>query len=288
MKIIKLLLTILLATSLFIFVSFLNLKLLFSSADKAKSLFRESNLYSLVATGLRNNLSEQKDLPMDKGEFLEFSNEAITEDAVQSFSEDYIDQFYSIINTPGKKLAITLHFSSLRENVSQIMVKNNAQNTPEINKYLADREVDLSKNQFVVVLANLNKELLISLAASLVFAGLLLISGSWSSKFIWIGTGFILAGATFLTETLFYYFGVSEAMIKKVVEVSSLEDEKFVLAAKKLVLTVAESQRSFYLITTIIFIVLCTVFIVVSRLLKRKDVSSPIDDSNRLDAKPLK
>lgn len=276
-----------LALAIFTFVSFLNAKFMFTSAEKAKTMFRESNIYPLIASGIRNNLSKQGDIPIDQGAFMEFTNEAISEEAIKIFSEDFIDQFFKIVNTPGSPLKITLHFSALRENVAGIMAKNKVATTPEINNFLADRDVDLSHNPFVVILANINKILIGSAIAAVLFIGLLLISGNWSQKLIWLGVTFLLSFITFLFETLFYYLGMTESTVARIAKLSDLQDDKFILAAKKLVETVAEFQRPYFLIVTIISLVLGVGLIVVGRVIASAPAGVPSVPEGKPSSAPV-
>ena len=262
--------------AIFFFATFLNLKIIFSNNETAKKIINVSNLYPVATAGIRDNIIKYAELPVDQSQLIEVVNNAINETDLKIFVEDFTDQFYALVNGEDKDGKITLHFASLKAKVMN-QLGNSTELTQVVNEnnYLADREVDLTTNSFLKVLIHLNTYLVSFAIATLFFIVLLLLSGSWAQKLIWLGATFLVSGIAFIGELLFYYFGLSQKVLETLAKESGLKDERFLLGIQKLITSVASFQRVFYLIATATLIILGVVFIVIGNLLKPSVSTAP-------------
>ena len=276
MKFLRFLLLLFTVISLFFFISFLNLKIIFSNAETAKKILNDSNLYPVAAAGIRDNIVKYAQLPVDQDKLIEVVNSAINENDLKVFVEDFTDQFYAIVNGKDKDGKITIHFASLKAKVMD-QLGTSAELTQVVNQnnYLADREVDLNTNSMLKVLIHLNGYLIGFGIATIVLIILLLLSGNWAQKLIWLGATFLVSGIAFIGELIFYYFGMSQKVLEALAKESGLQDEKFLLGVQKLITAVASFQRIYYLIATGGLIFLGIVFIIIGNLIKPQVSTAP-------------
>ena len=276
MGFLRFLLLLLISICLFFFVSFLNLKIIFYNVDTAKKILNDSNLYPVAAAGIRDNIVKYAEIPVDQSKLIEIVNSSITEADLKYFVEDYTDQFYALVNGKDKDGKITLHFTWLRDKVTS-QVGNNKELTQIMNEnnVLTDRETDLNSNAMLKVLIHLNSYLIGFGIATLFFIGLLLLSGSWAQKLIWLGATFLVSGIGFIGELIFYYFGMSKKVLELLAKQSGLQDQQFLIGVQKLITAVARFQRIYYLIVTASLIFLGIVFIIIGNLIKPQVSTAP-------------
>lgn len=273
MKFIKFILLLLASLSIFCFVSFLNIKLLFSSADMAKKLLNESNIYPVTSAGIKDNIVKYAEIPVEQEKLIEVVNSAISEEDLKFFVEDFTDQFYNVINKKTGDKKIILHFAWLQDKVNNEINKNKElAKALNINNILLDREIDLSTNPFVLTLIHINDYLIGFGVAAIVLLLMLLLSGTWSQKLVWLGTTFIISGVAFIGELLIYYFGISEQAIINMAKETNFEDTKFLLAVQKLINSIFNYQKGYYLIVTVGLIALGILFIIISRFVRKHDI----------------
>jgi len=273
MKFVRFILLLLASLSIFLFVTFVNVKMLFSSPDTAKNFLNQSNIYPVATAGIRDNIVKYAKVPIDQNELIEVVNNVITENDLKKFIEDFVDQFFNIVNGKTKDKKITLHFAWLKEKVlSEIGNSKELTNTIQANNFLTDREVDLSSNSFVRVLIHLNDYLIGTGAAVIVLLLLLLLSGSWPQKLIWLGAAFIVSAIGFTGELIIYYFGITERVVEGLAKASNFKDEKFLLGVQKLITTIMDYQKVYYTSIAVGLVVLGIVFIIVGRSFKKHDV----------------
>lgn len=289
MKITRFFLLILLSSTILTFVTFLNVKLFFMSYDRAQVMLEESNIYPVVAAGIRENLLKNPELPASaSGPFMEVANEAITEATIKNFVEDFTKQYYFVINNPGSPRKVTLHFGDLQKNIKDNLSKQKELNGIKIPDLLKDRDVNLSKDPFTLSLININKILIGLAIAMLVLVLLLLLSGSWAQKLIWLGATFFVAGLGFLFETLAYYYLLTDQAISNLAKLSKMRDEKFLLGISKLINYIADYQKIYYTTATIILIVSAIVFIVIGKAIHKEKFDLETPSTPPAPAKPLK
>jgi hypothetical protein len=242
----------------------------------------------VAAAGIRDNIVKFANLPVDQNQLIEVVNSAINEADLKIFVEDFTDQFYALVNGKNKDGKITIHFASLKTKVmSQLGNSKELTQVVNENNYLADREVDLTTNPMLKVLINLNSYLLGFGIATLVLIVLLLLSGNWAQKLIWLGATFLVSGIVFIGELIFYYFGMSQKVLEALAKASGLQDEKFLLGVQKLITSVASFQRIYYLIATGSLIFLGIVFIIIGNLIKPPVSTAPkIEPSTPLKEAP--
>lgn len=273
MKFIRFILLILISISIFGFVTFFNAKMLFSSSDTVKGFLNESNIYPVAAAGIRDNIVKYAEVPVGQSELIEVVNSAITEADLKLFVEDYTDQFYNVVNGKTGSKKITLHFVWLRDKVADKINSNKElKQAVDINNVLSDRELDLSSNSFVSMLIHINNFLIGFGIAIIVFILLLMLSGTWSQKFIWLGAAFIASVTAFIGELAFYYFGISEKAIVNLAKMSNFKDEKFLIGVQKLITIIMEYQKFYYASITIGLVILGIVLIIIGRSLKKHDM----------------
>ena len=261
MKFLRFVLLLFVATSIFFFVTFLNMKFIFSSSETAKKLLNESNLYPVAAAGIRDNIVKYAEVPVDQSKLIEVVNSAINETDLKNFVEDYTDQFYNVVNGKDKDQKITLHFGWLKEKVmTEIGGNKELAEAANMDNVLADREIDLSKNSFVKMLILLNDYLIGFGIAILVMT------------ILWLGATFIVSGVAFIGELIIYYFGMSQKVLEMLAKESKLEDEKFLLGVQKLITAIVDFQKLYYSVITIGLIVLGIILIIVGKSLKKQDV----------------
>lgn len=274
---IKFVLAVLLSVCLFLLVIFLNIKIFFGLIETSKNILRDSNAYALIASGIRDNLAENGTGNINKDDIREISNEVIGEKEIQEFIEDANTQFYNVVTVPGANPAITLHFSLLQSKIEKYIQSKNASGEKiDLPSFAGDRNVDLSRNPFVLLLININKFILGACIAAIVFILLLLLGGSWSVKLAWLGIAFLLPGLLTLTEVIIFYYGNVEAFLKNVAKLTNLHDEKFLLAANRIVNSIFGYEKTYYLTVTIILLLVGIVLIVASKFVKSKKIN--IDD----------
>ena len=282
MSFLRFILLVLTSIAIFFFVTAINIMLLFSSSDMVKKIFSDSNLYPVVAAGIRDNIVKYAQVPVDQNQLIEIVTAAISEQTVKSFVEDTTDQFFTAIKTKEGKPKITVHLSSFRDlvaskigsekDIAQLNKALGEENKEfNINTALADRDVDLSKNPFVMLLVNIHKYIIGFGIAALVLIILLLLSGTWTVKLIWLGATFIVSGFAFVGELLLYYIGLSDKTITKLAEMSNFTDEKFILGVKKVLFTITDYQKIYYLSITIGLVVLGIILIIIGKSLKKHD-----------------
>lgn len=278
MGFVRFILLLLISISIFFFVSFLNLKIIFSNAETAKKIINDSNLYPVVAAGIRDNIIKYAELPVNQNQLIEVVNSAITETDLKIFVEDVTDQFYALVSGKDKDGRITIHFASLKAKVMN-RLGNSKELTQVVNEnnYLADREVDLTTNSVLRVLIHLNTYLISFAIATIVFIVLLLLSGSWAQKIIWLGATLLVSGIAFIGELIFYYFGLSQKVLETLAKESGLKDERFLLGVQKLITSVVSFQRIYYLIATACLVVIGVALIIIGNLIKTdaKNATSP-------------
>lgn len=273
MKIIRFVLMLLAALSIFLFVSFFNIKMLFSSSDMAKKLLNESNIYPVVAAGIRDNIVKYAQVSIGQESLIEVVNNAITENDLKLFVEDFTDQFYKVVNKQTDEKKLTLHFGWLKEKVNSEINKNTElSQTVDMDNVLSDKEIDLSSNPFVSLLIHVNDYLIGFGTAVIVFLLLLLLSGTWSQKLIWLGATFIVSGVAFIGELAIYYFGISQKALENLAKETKFEDIKFLLGVQKLITSIFDYQKVYYIVVTASLIVLGILLIVIGRLIRKHDV----------------
>ena len=284
LKVLKFPIAILLSLVVLMLIGTINLKMFFSSPDTAKSFLNKSGMYPLVAVGVRENLLKA-DVPAgQKGAFLEVANSVLDEGTVKIFVEDIIDQFYANIKNKTSDPKLVIHLSSLSEKMKGALLDPNKALIDQMPA-ITDRTVDLKQNPFYVTVANLDRTFLYLLVGIVMFSLILLLGDKWSGKLGWFSFSAIFAGLLSGLLTLLFYFGLSERIIQNIIAKAGFEDQKFVLGVKKLILLIADYEKGFYLVATIILFSLFIIFLIVSRLLKKSpDKSEAIVPS----AKPVK
>ncbi len=267
MKFIRFILMVLVATAIFFFVNFLNVKLLFSSTDTAKKILKQSDIYPAAAAGIRNNIVKYAQLP-DNNKLIEVLNNSVTEESIQNFIEDFADQFFATIKPGNKYPHITIHFSWLRDKVNNEIIKDpELKKTANIDQMLADRNLDLSKNIFVKILININKYLLGSGLAIVFFSGLLFLSGNWSQKLAWLGAAFIISTFVLIVEISFYVYGMNEKTVDYLAQLSEFKDEKFIAGVKKLIIELSGYQKNYYIISAVGIFILGIIIVIIAKAL---------------------
>lgn len=273
MKFIKFIVLLLASFSIFVFISTFNVKLLFSSSNTAKSLLNESNLYPIAAAGIRDNIVKFTEAPVDQEDLIEAVNNVITDRDVKFFVEDFIDQFYAIVKSQTGEKRITLHFAPMGDKIKSEISKNKElAQAAGVKDVLSDREVDLSGNPFVLTLIHIDDYLIGFGIAAIVFLLLLLFSGAWSQKLIWLGVSLIIPGIVFVGELAIYYFGISQGVLENLSKETKLEDARFLMGVQKLISSILDYQKTYYLIVAVILVVLGVLFIAIGRLFKKHDV----------------
>lgn len=273
MKFLKFILLLLASLSIFLLVTFINVKVLFSSSETAKNFLNQSNIYPVATAGIRDNIVKYAQVPIDQGQLIEIVNNVITESDLKNFVEDFTDQFFNVVNGKTKAKKITLHFTWLKDKVvNQIKGDKEFSELIKQNNFLTDRELDLSSNSFVTILVHINDYIIGFGVATFVFLLLLLLSGTWSQKLIWLGATFVVSAFAFVGEIIIYYFGVTEKVIANLAKATNFKDEKFLIGVQKLITVIMDYQKVYYMTVAVSLIVLGIALIIIGRSLKKHDM----------------
>ncbi|MCL5410819.1 MAG: hypothetical protein M1324_03110 [Patescibacteria group bacterium] len=273
MKFLKFLSLIIISISLLIFIFVLNFKLFILKPENTKQLLITSNVYPVVSAGIRDNFLKNSDMPVNQGKLLEVINDVISEKTVQNIVEDIVDQFYFAVDNPGTKPKITIHLSGLQSQVQSEVEKTLPKGQKlELPLVLADKDIDLKTNPIAALFFNLNLILIVEGAIIFLFLLIILIPGNWTQRSMWLGSTFLFTGLLELPVVLFYYFGLSDQAFANLAKLSGLKDEKFLLGAQKVIVSIVDYEKVYYMIATAGLIVLGIVFIIIGRLVRKEKI----------------
>lgn len=274
MAFLRFILLLLVSLSIFLLVTFVNVKMLFSSPDRAKTFLSDSNIYPVAAAGIRDNIVKYAEVPVDQGKLIEIVNSAVSEADLKIFVEDFTDQFFNVIKGKDKDKKITIHFASLKDKViNQIGGDKEYKALIKENDFLNDRDVDLSKNTFVSILIHINDYVIGFGIATLILILLLLLSGTWAQKLVWLGATFIVSAITFFGELIIYYFGITQKAIEAIAKETNFKDEKFLLGVQKLITSMMDYQKVYYTSVTVGLLILGIALIIIGKSLKKPNVN---------------
>jgi hypothetical protein len=276
MKFLKFVLFVILSSLIFWFVILININTYFSTSDFTKKFMEESNAYSAIAIGLRDNLAANT-AEGSKEAVLQFAGDAIDEATVKQFLNNIIDQFFAIAHKPKAERKIAIPYSMIGQKISALAgVKNfDIMSDPQAKAYLTDKEIDLSNNPFVSTFANLKKLLLIYGGLILLFTILMLLGGTWPQRLRWLGFSFFLPALASAAGVLMFYLAGSTSLFQNAAKSMGLRDDRFVIAGGKIIAIFWTYQKGFYIAATIILFVISIVLLILSR--QRKSDAEKMD-----------
>lgn len=271
-KFLKTIALILFGITMFILISFVGIKYLFPSAAVVKNALSESNIYSLVAAGIRTNLIDQAQPGAEKDALLEFSNDAINTNTIKQFTDRTTDQFYELIQKPSKVPILILPFSIFGDKITaSLEAKNIQSNDPEIKNFLTDRSINLQNNLLYQIAVNLGKIILVLSVILIALIALLVLPQAWPQKLKWAGGAFLFSGILILVQAVFFWIGLSQKIQDNIIRSSNLKDDKYLLAAQKILNTILQNQKIFYSVVAVALIGVGIGLIIWGRVLGKKN-----------------
>lgn len=278
MKFIKFCLSTLLALTLLAIVATANLKIILASPTAVQKILSESSVYPAVAAGLREGFVQANaGAEVPEGTLLEAANRILDDATVTAFMDDLTSQFNAAVKPGAKDRTITFRFSVLQSKADQSLRENGLVVAgDEIPKFAEDKVYDLNDNPAFWAILNINLLLAILSVLALALVGLMLLGGTLAQKFKWIASSFMVAGIVTLIEFLFVLLVNVERTFEYISGVSALENEKFLVALKKLLILSFEYEKFFLGISAGILILISIVLLVFSGITKKRS-TEPVD-----------
>lgn len=268
MRFIKFLLFIALSTAIFSFITLLNLKIFFTSPDFTKKLLRDSNAYSLISVGIRDNLSKTIAEEGAQDALSEVTGDALDEMTVQGFLEDIVDRFFIMVNSPAEERFMTVPYSAIGNKITTLAGAKGLDlaQFPEAQKYLEDKDFDFSKSPLISALANIKRNLLINGGVVLLLMILMLLGGSWGQKMKWLSFSVMMPAFAALFELLFYFLAGSTEFFETLAKNTGLEDQRFILGFTKVISIIWNYQKTFYIVVTSVLFFVSIFLLIIARL----------------------
>lgn len=272
LKLLKFFLAGTLVAVLVLLVMAINLKIVISSPQRIQKILAESSVYPAVAAGLREGFvkgSAEAEIPSDV--LLEAANKVLDDATVTDFMNDLANQFTAAIQPKATSRAVVFHFSSLQTKVIDSLRANDLVPAgDEIPAFTQDKTYDLNNISWLWPILNINLLLVILSVSTLALIGLLLLGGTLASKFGWLGFSFLFAGIMSAISLAFVLFVDAGSLFELVAMKLNLENEKFIVGVKKLIILVMQYERTYLIVAVAALFAIAIVFLVLRGIARKK------------------